>query len=93
MAKRPSIIDSVMTPAPPPASEPETSTQPASTARKPRPDVQHTSVYIPRPVYERLREIAFAERIKIHDLLMEGVDLAIEKRGHPERTRKGTKAR
>jgi hypothetical protein len=54
-------------------------------ARKARPDVQHTSVYIPRGAYERLREIAFAERCKIHDLLMQGIDLVISERGHPER--------
>ena len=89
MAKRPSIIDAVMTPAPASSSSKLEVSAPAS--RKPRPDVQHTSVYIPRGAYERLREIAFAERIKIHDLLMEGVDLAIEKRGHPERTRQSTK--
>ena len=34
-----------------------------------------------RASYKRLRETAFAKRIKIHDLLMEGVDLAIERRG------------
>jgi hypothetical protein len=58
---------------------------------KPRPDVQHTSVYIPRAAFERLREIAFAERLKVHDLLMEGVDRVISERGHPERARRGIK--
>ena len=87
MAKRPSIIDAVMAPAPVPAVTLED--RPVAKAR---PDVQHTSVYIPRAAYERLREIAFAERVKIHDLLMEGVDLAIERRGHPERAKRSTKA-
>jgi hypothetical protein len=31
----------------------------------------------------RLRQVAFDERRKIHDLLMEGVELALKKRGCP----------
>ncbi len=30
-----------------------------------------------------LRQVAFDERRKIHDLLMEGVELALKKRGYP----------
>jgi hypothetical protein len=33
--------------------------------------------------YEALREIAFKERCKIHDLVMEGIGLALRKRGYP----------
>jgi hypothetical protein len=58
---------------------------------KAKADVQHTSVYIPRAVYERLREIAFHERVKIHDLIMEGLDRVIAERGHPERVKDSTK--
>jgi hypothetical protein len=91
MAKRarPSIIDAVMSP-PAPVQEQAAETVPAKSGKE-RPDVQHTSVYLPRAAYERLREIAFAERLKIHDLLMEGMDLAIAKRGHPERATRSTK--
>jgi hypothetical protein len=32
---------------------------------------------------EALRQVAFDERRKIHDLLMEGVELALKKRGYP----------
>ena len=32
--------------------------------------------------YEALRQVAFDERRKIHDLLMEGVELALKKRGY-----------
>jgi hypothetical protein len=48
-----------------------------------RPDIKHTSVYLPEAGYEGLRQIAFDERRKIHDLLMEGVELALKKRGYP----------
>ncbi len=55
--------------------------KPAS--RWPRPDIKHTSVYLPEAAYEALRRVAFDERRKIHDLLMEGVELALKKRGYP----------
>jgi hypothetical protein len=48
-----------------------------------RPDIKHTSVYLPEAAYEALRQVAFEERRKIHDLLMEGVELALKKRGYP----------
>lgn len=85
--KRPSMIDAMMAPEPAVDAAP---TVPVA-ATKPKPDVQHTSVYIPRAAHERLREIAFHERVKMHDLIMEGLDLVIEKRGHPERATRITK--
>jgi hypothetical protein len=54
-----------------------------SASRWTRPDVKHTSVYLPEAAYEALRQVAFDERRKIHDLLMEGVELALKKRGYP----------
>ncbi len=84
--KRPSMIDAMMAPEPPVAAPMVAPVAPP----KAKPDVQHTSVYIPRPAHERLREIAFHERVKMHDLIMEGLDLVIEKRGHPERASRST---
>jgi hypothetical protein len=40
-------------------------------------------LYLPEPVYEALRKIAFGERVKIHDLAMEGIDAVLRKRGYP----------
>lgn len=85
--KRPSMIDAMMSPK---TSAEETSVAPVAPV-KPKPDVQHTSVYIPRQAFERLREIAFNERVKMHDLIMEGLDLIIQKRGHSERAKRNTK--
>ena len=53
------------------------------TGRWPPSDIKHTSVYLPEAAYEALRQVAFDERRKIHDLLMEGVELALKKRGYP----------
>src|SRR6266849_3877416 len=50
---------------------------------RPRPDVVHSSVYLPEAVYEALREIAFKEHSKIHDVVMEGIGLVLRKRGYP----------
>jgi hypothetical protein len=56
-------------------------TKPAS--RWTRADIKHTSVYLPEAAYEALRQVAFDERRKIHDLLIEGIELVLKKRGYP----------
>jgi hypothetical protein len=38
---------------------------------------------LPEAAYEAPRQVAFDERCKIHDLLLEGVELALKKRGYP----------
>jgi len=50
--------------------------------RKPRPGIIHTSLYLPEALYEGLRAAAFKERVKIHDIVLEGIQLALRKRGH-----------
>jgi hypothetical protein len=36
--------------------------------------VIHSSLYLPEPIYEALRKIAFEVRVKVHDLAMERID-------------------
>jgi hypothetical protein len=48
-----------------------------------RPRVIHSSLYLPDAVYEALRKIAFDERVKIHDLVVEGLDGVLKRRGYP----------
>ena len=84
MTKRPSIIGNLSLPGSEPATAPaETTAEPKPAGRKPRPDIVHTSVYLPQPVYRKLREIAFTTDQKIHDVIMEGIDAALRKYGHP----------
>ena len=45
--------------------------------------VVQSSLYLPGPVHEALREIAFRERLKIHDVIIEGIDAALRRRGYP----------
>lgn len=90
MTKRPSIIGGLNLPGSeareattdqPPVSAFEATPRPVG--RKPRPEVVHTSVYLPREVHRRLREIAFTRDVKVHDVIMEGIDAALQKHGHP----------
>jgi hypothetical protein len=61
-----------------PAAAPGKPVRPGS--RQPRPGIVHTSVYLPEAVHEALREAAFKERRKIHDVVLEGIELALRKR-------------
>ncbi|WP_267427219.1 hypothetical protein [Methylobacterium sp. GC_Met_2] len=91
MSKRPSLIGGLSLPgaetcetAAPAAAEPSPSAPaPKPAGRRARPDVVHTSVYLPREVHRRLREIAFTRDVKVHDVIMEGIDAALQKHGHP----------
>lgn len=46
-----------------------------------RPGLKQQTAYLPNPVYEQLRALAFEERRKMHDLLMEGLNLVFKQRG------------
>ena len=48
-----------------------------------RPKTIQQTAYLPEPVHEQLRRLAFEERAKMHDYLMEGLDLVFQKRGLP----------
>jgi hypothetical protein len=50
-------------------------------SRKGRPGIIRTSLYLPEGLHEALREAAFRERRKIHDIVLEGIELALRKRG------------
>ncbi len=54
---------------------------PAKPQGRRRAGIVHTSLYLPEPLYEGLREAAFKERRRIHDLVLEGVAIALRKRG------------
>jgi hypothetical protein len=48
---------------------------------------------LPEAVYEALREAAFHERRKIHDIVMEGIRAALKKRGYDGDEGKPTRKR
>ena len=42
-----------------------------------------TGLYLTRAVHDVLREIAFTERKKVHELFVEGIDHVLKSRRHP----------
>jgi hypothetical protein len=48
-----------------------------------RPGCKQQTAYLPLAVHEQLRRLAFEERGKMHDYLLEGLDLVFRKRGLP----------
>jgi hypothetical protein len=79
MSRKRTSLDALL--APPPAAVPEPAELlPLSR----RPDVKQQTVYLPLPVYEQLRRLAFEERVKMHQLLMEGLDRVFRDRGLPD---------
>ena len=44
-------------------------------------DIAKTTVYVPRAVFEQWRELAFTERKKMHDYLVEGLERVFQDRG------------
>lgn len=44
-------------------------------------NIAKTTVYVPQAVYEQWRELAFTERKKMHDYLLEGLNLVFHNRG------------
>lgn len=69
-------------PAATPAHDPMPTAKPLRQPTTKTRTVQQT-VYLPPRVYDQLRKVAFDERVKMHDLLMEGLSLAFERRGLP----------
>ena len=42
---------------------------------------KHTSLYLPDAARRQLRELAFTEEVKQHDLILEAIDLLFKARG------------
>ncbi len=82
MTKRPSVIGSLSLVGESPAA-PDSEVATVKPVRAKREGIVHTSIYVPRPVYQKLREIAFTQERKVHDIIMEGIDAALQKYGHP----------
>lgn len=82
MTKRPSVAPpkfDIVGGEPPPAPAPAPA---AETKKGFKERGFRTSIWFPHELHDVLREIAFAERKTVTDLLMEGLDAALTKRGY-----------
>jgi hypothetical protein len=91
MSRKRTSLDSILSrtveaarPATPPSATPPSSLAAgAGRATRAQPNVKQQTAYLPAPVHEQLRRLAFEERAKMHDYLIEGLDLVFRKRGLP----------
>ena len=47
-------------------------------------DLVRSSIYLSKEGHNRLKEIALVEHKKVHDLIVEGIDTVIARRGYTE---------
>lgn len=80
MSRKRTSLDAILAP-PAAAAGPAEAAPPAPAGL--RPGVKQQTVYLPLPVYEQLRRVAFDERVKMHQLLLEGLDRVFRERGLP----------
>lgn len=55
--------------------------QQATASAKSKSEIVKQTVYLPPAVHEQLRQLAFEERKKMHDYLVEGLDRVFKNRG------------
>jgi hypothetical protein len=82
MSRKRTTLDSILAP-PRPTVEPQATAPVAEKPASLRPGVKQQTVYLPLAVYEQLRRVAFDERVKMHQLLLEGLDRVFRHRGLP----------
>jgi hypothetical protein len=66
-----------------PAAAPVVAPQRTAAKPKERSEVHHTSIYVPKAAYRKIREIANTEDRKPHDVIMQGIDMVLAKYGFP----------
>jgi antitoxin-like ribbon-helix-helix protein len=52
-----------------------------TTGKARRPRVKQQTAYLPLAVYRQLRELAFVEERKMHDYLLQGLDMVFHQKG------------
>jgi hypothetical protein len=90
MSKPPKLsLASIVASAVPPSTRPGADIVQLAPAKPAEPNPRGTlkerakqlSVYLEPPVHDQLRDIAYTERTKIHQLMLEALDLLFQKRG------------
>lgn len=75
--QRRTVLSGVVTPivrAPDPTPAVAVASVETPAKRKAKADVVQQTLYLPTAVHEQLRQLAFAERVKMHDVVMRALD-------------------
>ena len=81
MSRKRTSLSAVLGTAADAPSTPIAAERPPNGGGRRRPGLKQQTAYLPEPVYEQLRLLAFEERRKMHDLLMEGLDMVFKTAG------------
>ena len=81
--QRPSIISDLLSPPSESAPAADLGRNVTEFKLRARPDIVHSSIYVPKAAYRKLREIALARECKVHDLILDGIDTVLREHGHP----------
>ena len=85
MSRKRTTLDAILDPGllPVPLAPVPAPAAPTAAGGARRPAVKQQTDYLPLATYEQLRRLAFEERVKMHQLLMEGLDRVFRARGLP----------
>ena len=83
ISRKRTSLEALLRPVEPPTPAPSPAAVKAIPAAPRRRTVRQQTVYLPIAVHEQLRRLAFEERVKMHALLMEGLDRVFRDRGLP----------
>lgn len=81
MAKRPNLLETLNNDNAKPAEAPAAPVTKLNTSAA-KTEVVKSTVYFPKPVHEKLREIAFTQNCKVHDLVLEGLSHVLKEHGY-----------
>ena len=82
--QRRTVLSGIVTPFPQEVAQPipaEATAAPAPRRSATKLATIQQTVYLPPAVHNQLRELAFSERVKMHQLIMEGLDSVFRARG------------
>jgi hypothetical protein len=83
ISRKRTSLEALLRPVEPPTPAPAPAVAITTPAVARRRTVRQQTVYLPVAVHEHLRRLAFEERVKMHALLMEGLDRVFRDRGLP----------
>ncbi len=81
MMKRRTVLSDIVITAAEPQPQPGATSEVTEPRRRARPDTIQQTLYLSPSVHDQLRELAFSERVKMHAIIMEGLDAVFRARG------------